>query len=86
MDFYYVYILVSLKDSRLYIGFTKNLQDRLREHNGGVTESTKNRRPLKLVYYEAHLSKEVVLERERYFKSGWGRKFIKEKLKIDFKV
>jgi len=82
---YYVYILFSLKDNRLYIGFTNNLIKRIKQHNNGETKSTKHRMPFKLVYYEAHLNQYVALEREKYFKSGWGRKYIKEKLRIIFK-
>ena len=80
--FYYVYILQSLKDKSFYIGYTKDLQIRIKQHNNGETESIKNKTPLRLIYYEAHLNQYIAIEREKFFKSGWGRKFIKEKLKI----
>ncbi len=78
---YYVYILKSLKDKRLYVGYTKNLKNRLTEHFCGETVSTKFRRPLQLIYCEAYLSKLDAERREKFFKSGWGRKYIKKNLK-----
>jgi putative endonuclease len=54
---FYVYILHSQKDSKLYTGYTNDIRRRLAEHNGGKVESTKSRRPLQLIYYEAYLEK-----------------------------
>ena len=65
---YYVYILQSLKDSRLYIGYTSNLRLRFKQHLNGEVESTKYRRPLKLIYYESYFKKELAEERERKLK------------------
>mgnify|MGYP003396009958 CR=1 FL=1 len=79
--FYYVYILVSLRDNKLYIGYTDNLKRRVIEHNRGESFSTKPRRPFKLIYYEAYLNKEDAHSREKFFKSGWGRQYIKKSLK-----
>lgn len=55
--FYYVYVLKSLKDKKLYTGSTDNLEDRLKAHAEGSVLATKGRRPLKLVYYEAFSNK-----------------------------
>ena len=55
---YYTYILQSAKDMKFYTGFTKDLKLRFDRHNKGLVESTKDRRPLKLIYYEACLSQE----------------------------
>lgn len=52
---YYVYILQSGNDGKFYTGFTKNLKLRFDQHNKGLVESTRNRIPLRLVYYEACL-------------------------------
>jgi len=52
---YYVYILKSLKDRKLYSGYTADLKARLLEHNKGRAESTKHRIPFQLIYYEAYL-------------------------------
>jgi putative endonuclease len=52
---YYVHVLRSERDKKLYIGFTKNLPKRLAEHNHGLVESTEKRRPFKLIYYEASI-------------------------------
>ena len=56
---YFVYILTSLKDSKRYIGMTSDLNRRLNEHNSGKVKSTKNRRPLELIYTEEFTSKHV---------------------------
>lgn len=77
---YFTYVLLSEKDSKHYVGFTNDLVKRIREHNQGIVESTKDRRPLKLVYYEACLSKEKAIKREKYFKTGFGRRFLKDRI------
>ena len=77
---YYTYVLKSLIDSNLYIGWAPDLKRRVVNHNKGLVESTKNRRPLKLVYYEACLSKERAVKREKYFKTGFGRNFLNQRI------
>ena len=62
MNFYYTYVLQSLKDHKYYYGFTNNLKSRIEQHNKGQVESTKYRRPLKLVYFEGCLNKEDALK------------------------
>jgi putative endonuclease len=79
--FYYTYILKSIKDGKLYTGYTKNLKLRLEEHNKGKVVSTKERRPLKLIYYEACLSRNDTTHREKYLKTYHGKMFIKNRLK-----
>ena len=81
---YYVYILFSLNDKRLYIGFTKDLKKRFLKHKYGEVKSTKNRRPLKLIYYEAYLKEIDTKRREKYLKGGNGRKEFKIQLKVIF--
>jgi len=78
--FYFTYVLKSRKDNKFYIGSTLNLKERLKLHNQGGVESTKNRRPLELIYYEACQSKQKAEKRERYFKTGFGRGFLKTRL------
>jgi len=78
---YYVYVLRSLKDNNLYTGSTSDLRERLLNHQKGDTLSTKNRRPLKLVYYEACESKTDALIREKYLKSAWGKRYLKNRIK-----
>ncbi|MBU0708983.1 GIY-YIG nuclease family protein [Patescibacteria group bacterium] len=73
---HYVYILQSLKNGSLYIGYTQDSQERLKAHNLGENISTKNGIPWKLVFYEAFLNKKDALSREKYLKSGWGRRSI----------
>ncbi len=77
---YYVYVLHSKKDGNLYTGLTSDLSNRFEEHNKGYVPSTKNRRPMSLIYYEACLS-EKEMRRERYLKSGMGKKYLRNRLK-----
>jgi putative endonuclease len=78
---YYVYILKSKKDSKFYTGYTKNLKLRFERHQLGQVDSTRNRRPLKLIYYEACLKREDATHREKYLKTFHGKMFIKNRLK-----
>ena len=78
---YYVYILKSLKDQKIYTGYSSNLKRRISQHQLGLVKSTKNRRPVKLVYYEAFLDKKDAQNREKYLKSG-GKAKISLKLQI----
>ena len=77
---FYTYVLRSKKDNNLYIGFCSDLKQRLKEHNNGNVLSTKTRLPVELIYYEACLEKEKAIKREKYFKSGFGRNFLKNRI------
>jgi len=81
MKFYYVYILESLKDGNHYTGYTENLRARFERHEKGEVDSTKNRRPLKLIYFEGCLNQEDALRREKYLKTHYGKMFLKKRLK-----
>lgn len=72
---YYVYILQSLKDKGLYIGYSNNLKRRIKEHQKGLVFATKGRLPIKLIHYQAFLSKEDATDCEKYLKTtrGWER-------------
>ena len=65
---YYVYLLKSKKDNKLYIGFTNDLRKRIIEHNKGLNKSTKYRKPLLLIYYEAYFSLKDAQIREKKLK------------------
>ena len=78
---FYVYVLISLKDKKFYIGFTNDLKRRLREHNSGRNVSTKSRLPLQLIYYESHLSKADAARREEYFKTTKGKSTLRQMLR-----
>lgn len=69
---YYTYVLQSTKDGNFYTGFTKNLKLRFEQHNNRLVESTKNRGPFKLIYYEACLDQNDAINREKYLKSYRG--------------
>ena len=77
---YFVYVLHSEKDGNLYTGYTKDLELRFEQHAKGYVESTKNRRPLQLIYYEACTEQADALKREKYLKTHYGKMFLKKRL------
>ena len=77
---FYVYVLQSMKDGLLYTGISGDPERRLKDHNSGMTKSTKGRRPFKLIYTEECGDRRQAREREKYLKSGFGREFLKSKL------
>ena len=82
---HYIYILQSKKDNKLYVGCTQDLRKRIKMHNCGKIFSTKLRRPLVLIYYEAYQNKKDAFCREMFLKTGWGRNYIKRALTYYFK-
>ncbi|PRZ00824.1 putative endonuclease [Marinilabilia salmonicolor] len=64
-----------------YTGYTSNLEERLKAHNNGEVASTKNRIPLKLVYFEACLNQQDATHREKYLKTTYGKRYIKNRIK-----
>ena len=72
-----VYFLFSRKDLFLQIGFTSNIENRIKNHNAGGTKSTSNRRPLDLIFCEFYLFEEDARKGELYFKTTAGKKAIK---------
>jgi len=86
VNMFYVYILFSFKDRNFYVGSTDDLRRRVKEHLQKKVASTKNRLPLKLVCYEAYLTKTEVLRREKYLKSSDGRKDLRIRLNVSLKI
>ncbi|MFO7843700.1 MAG: GIY-YIG nuclease family protein [Bacteroidales bacterium] len=78
LSMFYVYILYSDKFNRFYTGFTKDIKQRLKEHNAGQTKSTKPYRPWQLIFQEVCETRMEARKREKYYKSGTGREKIKE--------
>ncbi|OEY73962.1 GIY-YIG nuclease family protein [Salegentibacter salarius] len=81
--FFYTYVLLSLKDKRMYTGYTSDLDLRIIQHNKGNVVSTKDRRPLKLIYYEACLSQSSALKREKYLKTTYGKRYLKNRINFE---
>jgi len=81
MKNYYTYVLRSLKDLNLYVGFTTNINNRLEEHNKGRVSSTMSRTPLELIYWEGCLNQQDATRREKYLKTAWGKRYIKTRVK-----
>jgi len=77
---HYVYVLQSASDDGFYIGYSRNLRKRFQQHAQGDSFATSYRGRWKLIYYEAYLERDDALGRERYLKSGGGRKFLKAHL------
>lgn len=84
--FYYTYILESLKDKSLYIGYTSNLKKRFERHNLGLNKATKLHIPYKLIHFEGFINRIDAKRREVYLKSGWGLKSIRKMLERYFSV
>ena len=81
---WYVYLLLSKKTGKWYIGSTKNLPKRILSYNAGKNKSTKYGAPWKLIYCEISLNKQDARAREKYLKSGMGRRYLKNRLKFFF--
>ena len=82
MKAFFIYVLVSQKDGRIYIGQTANLKQRLLTHNQGYCKSTKPYRPWSMRHSESFKSRAQAVMRERYLKSAAGRKFLKNLLAL----
>jgi len=81
---FYVYVLESVNDGGFYIGCTKDLKNRMKEHNSGHIKATKNRVPMKLIYYEASLDRSDAFRREKYLKTAYGKRYVKNRLRDYF--
>lgn len=81
MDKIYVYVLLSAKDSNFYTGFSRNLSQRINEHNSGKVRSTINRIPFEIIYYEVCFCLEDAIHREKYLKTTYGKRYIRNRLK-----
>lgn len=77
---FYTYVLLSEKDNKHYIGWTNDLKKRVVKHKKGLVQATRNRLPINLIYYEACLSQEKAIEREKQLKTGFGRAYLKRRL------
>jgi putative endonuclease len=78
---YYVYVLQSQKDGKFYTGCTNDLRKRFKQHENGNVTSTATRLPLKIVYYEMCCNQQDAYAREKYLKSGMGKRYIKNRIK-----
>ncbi|TAK95783.1 GIY-YIG nuclease family protein [Patescibacteria group bacterium] len=74
----FVYLLLSARDNKTYLGSTDNIVRRLREHEDGECKSTAYRRPLRLIYKEEFDSLLKARAREKYLKTRRGRKELRE--------
>jgi len=77
LPMYFVYVLRSLKDGKLYIGMTEDVPSRVKRHLEGKVSSTRHRRPLELVYSESYSSRADARKREKFLKSGPGHAFLR---------
>lgn len=78
---YYVYVLKSERDRKFYTGCTNNLRKRFSQHEKGQVLSTKARLPVQVVYYEMCLEQSDAYAREKYLKTGMGKRYINNRLK-----
>ena len=82
---YYVYVLLC-KDRKFYIGFTGDLNNRFEKHRLGEVISTKPRRPVELIFYEAYRNKYDAIQREKYLKTSKGKQTLRTMLREDFAI
>jgi putative endonuclease len=82
MSFYYVYVLRSIQLNFIYVGFTHNLKNRLKEHNNYENLSTKHYAPFELIHYEAYRNEKDAKRREEYLKTTKGKTTLKTMLKV----
>jgi putative endonuclease len=78
---YYTYVLQSSRDGEWYTGATSNRKARLSEHERGEVSSTRFRRPLRLIYYEACLDASDAYRRERHLKTGRGKRYLRQRMR-----
>jgi len=78
---WYTYLLRSKLTKRWYTGCSDDLRKRFKQHNEGLSTYTKGRGPFNIIYYEACLNKNDAFARERYLKSGMGKRYLKNRLK-----
>lgn len=86
MKMYYVYVLQSELDHGLYIGFSTDLRRRLRQHEGGESQATAHRGPWQLIYYEAYRFRQDAEGREKFLKSGAGRRYLAKQCACWFRL
>ena len=79
--YFYTYVLLSEKDGNFYTGCSEDLKGRFEEHRAGKVRSTKDRRPLQLIYYEACRDHKDARHRENYLKTYHGKMFLRNRLK-----
>ncbi len=80
-NYHYTYLIRSVKSGKWYIGITSDLRKRFHQHQNNESTYTKGRGPFELIYYEACQNRLDAESRERYLKSGMGRRYIKNRLK-----
>lgn len=80
-EMYYVYVIRSLSSSYWYTGVTNDLRKRFSQHQTAVTGWTKRHRPYELIYYEACRNMNDATTREKYLKTGTGKRYLKNRLK-----
>jgi putative endonuclease len=81
MSKYYVYVLRSLSDKQFYVGSTANLTARLEKHNTGRVVSTTRRVPFELLYWEGCLNRSDAAQRQKYLKTAWGKRYLRNRLR-----
>jgi len=84
MTMFYVYVLRSRTDGKFYTGCTKTLDNRVQAHNHGLVESTRKRLPMETIYYEACLNEKDAYRREKYLKTTYGKRYLRNRLKEYF--
>lgn len=80
-NMFYIYVLRSTESGQFYTGYTSDLRKRLTEHQGSKAPYTKHRGPYELIYYEACMNESDARAREKYLKTGTGKRYLKNRVK-----
>ncbi len=81
-----VYVLRSIQNNQLYVGYTTDLKQRLETHNKGSVVSTKGKRPWEIIFSEAYISQDDAIRREKYLKTTQGKNALKHMLRETLKL
>jgi putative endonuclease len=79
---FFAYVIKSIKHDYYYKGHCRNLNERLEQHNSGMTQSIRPYIPFILVYFEKFETEKQAIEREKYFKTSAGRRFLKKVVSV----
>lgn len=81
---YYTYVLQSDKDGNFYVGYTADLKQSFEQHEKGLVDSTRERMPLRLIYYKACMHMQDATKQEKHLKTHYGRMFLQKRPKSYF--
>ncbi len=83
LKMFYAYVIKSVNHDFFYKGHFENIEEKLLQHNSGMTESIRPYIPFELIYKDEFVTRHEAIAREKYFKTSAGRRFLKTVFKVD---